>query len=229
MKKLLLVCCFIHLSHFISAQNCQSPMLANVFKQHLNQLALQSNDQLKLQLSKSILQGSCLLSTQVKDLAMVFGGDYYRYEFCKEAWKHTFDPDNFFDVYDTFGSISTAIRLYDYVHHLEEPVVNAIAVPPVPVCRVSEQEFVDIKKSIGNVSVNTTKLTLAKQIVSSKKCFTVNQIAGVINLISVESSKLELALYSYDYCINKSDYYQITDTFQTTGSKEELLDFISKK
>lgn len=78
------------------AQRCQTPMPANIFRQNLNQLALQPNDQQKLQFSKNILQGSCLLSSQVKDMAMVFGGDYYRFEFCKKAWKHVYDPGNFF-------------------------------------------------------------------------------------------------------------------------------------
>lgn len=204
-------------------------MQANVFKQHLNQLALQANDQMKLQVSKNILQGSCLLSSQVKDLAMVFGGDYYRYEFCKQAWTHTFDPGNFFDVYDTFGSISTAIRLYDYVSHQESKSEIAIASPPLSVCMVSEQEYGDMKQSISSVSVNSTKLVLAKQIISAKKCFSVNQLAGIINLFSVESSRLEIAMYAYDFCTNKTDYYQLTDTFHTTNSKEELLDFISRK
>ena len=98
---------------FVFSQPCKSPVSANQFKQYLNQMALQADDPMKLKLSEDILQASCLLSTQVKDLAMVFAGDYYRYEFCKEAWKHTFDPVNFFDVYDAFQSKSAAFRLYD--------------------------------------------------------------------------------------------------------------------
>ncbi len=337
-------------------QNCTTPMPANIFKQKVNQLALQPNDQQKLQLAKSMLPGSCLLSTQIKDLATVFSGDYYRFEFCKRAWKHTFDPGNFFDVYDAFAGFSSALRLYDFVtnptptppagpgvlpawypnlpypapsgyqgktgcalpmadndfeflskktvaqtndgnmriealklfnincmslsqamklatlfdlesnrlsfmkevfdklYDLENysyateifsntpykndwlafcpTVIHPVTIPPAPpvsVCEVNPQEFEEAKRSIGNVSVNSTKLTLAKQIVSTKKCFTVKQIAGFIEMFSIENSRLELALYSYDYCINKSDYYQLTESFSTTGSKDKLLDFISSK
>ncbi len=345
-----------------SGQTCPIPMAANVFKQKMNQLALQPNDQQKLQLAKNMLQGSCLLSTQVKDLASVFAGDYYRFEFCKRAWKHTFDPGNFFDVYDAFASFSSALRLYDFVTNtnpapspgpppgpgpgtpqawypnlpypspsgykgitgcplpmadndfefLSKKTVNQTndgnrriealkltgsnclsvsqamklatlfdlesnrlsfmkevfvklydlenysyateifsntpykndwlafcptaidpvtvpPAPPAPVCEVTPQEYEEAKRSISNVSINSTKLTLAKQIISTKKCFTVKQLAGIIELFSVESSRLEVALYSYDYCINKSDYYQLTESFSTTGSKNKLLDFISTK
>lgn len=357
MKKIIL---FLLLIPVISAaQRCPSPMPANVFKQHLNQLALQPNDQQKLQLAKNILPGSCMLSSQVKDIAMVFGGDYYRYEFCKRAWKHVYDPNNFFDVYDAFAHLSNALRLYDYInmtpsqtpeptpppnvqywypnlaypvaigysgltgcdlplaendfeiickpvilqktdagrrsealkvvannclslgqlmklstlfqlesnrlafmkevypriYDLEnysfgtevfshvpykndwlaycptiiDPPVAPPSPPPVAICEVTQQDFEDIKKSIGNVSVNSTKLTLAKQIIGTKKCFTVRQIAGIIELFSIESSRLEIALYSYDYCINTADYYQLTESFYTTGSKDKLLEFIRTK
>lgn len=370
MKKILLLSIIFGLTISISlAQRCASPMPANVFKQNLNQLALKPNDQQKLQFSKTMLQGSCLLSSQVKDLAMVFNGDYYRFEFCKRAWKHTFDPGNFFDVYDAFGSLSSAMRLYDFVSNnnaYENPVPNnpgnpnnpqpppapanwypdlayplpvgyrgvigcplpladndfevlcrpvvaqrtdatrrtealrfitancvslgqamklatlmeletnrlnfmkevltkiydmenyayatevfsnmpykndwlaygasvmappAQEPPPTPVvvCEVSAADFQDLKRSINNVSVNSTKLTLAKQIISTKKCFTVNQIAGIIELFSIESSRLEIALFSYDYCINKGDYYKLTESLSTTSSKDKLLQFIGSK
>jgi len=355
MKKYLILLLLLFSGQLV-AQSCQTPMPANAFKQKMNQMALQPNDQQKLQLGKSILQGSCFLSTQVKDLATVFAGDYYRYEFCKRAWKHTFDPGNFFDVYDAFTTMSSAIRLYDYVIHQDmqhpdpgpspappswypnlpypspagykgfsgcqlpqadndfdilarpiiaqkndaarrteslkmfasncvtmgqamklatlfdlesnrlaflkevfpkiydmenysyatdvfsnmpykndwlaycptimEPVVDP---PPVVMCEVTTQEFEDIKRSIGNVSVNSTKLALAKQIISTKKCFTVKQLAGIIELFSIESSRLEIALHSYDYCINQSDYYQLTETFSTTSSKDKLLEFIGSR
>jgi Domain of unknown function (DUF4476) len=114
MKKIIFIL-FVFTATVSSAQRCQSPMAANLFRQNLNQLALQQNDQQKLQFSKNILQGNCLLSSQTKDMAMVFAGDYYRFEFCKRAWKHTFDPGNFFDVYDAFATLSSAIRLYDFV------------------------------------------------------------------------------------------------------------------
>lgn len=363
MKKMILLLLLLPLQ--MVAQRCQAPMPANIFKQNLNQLALQANDQLKLQLAKNILQGSCLLSAQVKDLAMVFAGDYYRFEFCKKAYKHVYDPGNFFDVYDAFANLSNALRLYDFVSRQEPPIIvdpnpvppppttphswypdlgypvamgyrgatgctvpladndfdviskpvtlqkndasrraegmklvmgNCLSLgqlmklstlfelesnrltfmkeafpkiydvenysygtevfthvpykndwlaycppiidsfnpsqpppPPVPVCEVTAPEFDDIKKSIANVSVNSTKVTLAKQIISTKKCFTVKQIAGIIELFSVESARLEIALYSYDFCINTGNYYQLTESLYTTSSKDKLLEFIKSK
>lgn len=343
------------------AQRCQNPMPANMFRQKLNQLAMQPNDQQKLQFSKNQLQGACLLSSQVKDLAMVFHGDYYRFEFCKRAFKQTFDPDNFYDVYDAFGSLSSAMRLYDFVSNhnralppltgphppgshphqtwypdlgypltggykgvvgcqlpladrdfevLAMPVVtqktdharrtealklmstNCLSLgqtmkiatlfelesnrlgflkeqftklydmgnyqyatevfshmpyknewlswcnsmitptepePPAVICEITDEEFNTIKKSISNVSVNSTRLNLARQVISTKKCFSVKQIGAIMNLFSVESSRLDIALFSYDYCTNTADYYRLTENLSTTSSKNTLLEFIGKK
>lgn len=341
----------------VNAQRCPSPMPANIFRQNLNQLAMKPNDQAKLQFSKNMLQGACLLSSQVKDLAMVFAGDYYRFEFCKRAYKHTYDPGNFFDVYDAFGSLSAAMRLYDHVSRFDRnetlpvpqpagpwypdlsyPVAagykgltgcqlplsdndfevlamgvvaqktdaarraealkfmagyclsmgqmmklatlfelesNRLAfmkevfrkvydlenyqfatevfshlpykndwnafcssqvappvvepVPPVVVCEVTAQEFSDVVRSINSVAVNSTKLSLAKQIISSKKCFTVRQIGSIMDLFAIDSSRLEIALYSYDFCTNKGDYYQLTEKLVTTSNKNSLLDFLKGK
>jgi hypothetical protein len=79
------------------------------------------------------------------------------------------------------------------------------------------------------VSVNSTRVTLAKQVISSRKCFTVKQIAAIMDLFYVESSRLEIALYSYDYCINTADYYQLTESLNVSSSKDRLLEFIASK
>lgn len=361
MRNILLIILLLTVGKAYS-QNCPAPMPANIFKQKMNQLALQPNDQQKLQMAKNILPESCLLSSQIKDLAAVFNGDYYRLEFCKRAWRHAFDPSNFFDVYDSFSGFSSALRLYDYVskaneipgpdphphpgptppvtwypnlpyptpvgykgvqgcalpmadtdfeflmrpvillrndasrrtealklilnncvsmsqamkiatlfdlesnrltflrevfpkiHDLENfsyatevfsntpyknewiaychtviPPANNPPAPPVVTCEVTSQDFEEIKKSIDNVSVNSTKLSLAKQIISTKKCFTVKQIAAIISLFSIESSRLEIAFFSYDYCINTADYYQLAETFSTTGSKNKIIEFLDQK
>jgi hypothetical protein len=342
----------------VIAQPCYNPMHAEQFRQKLHQLALQPNDQQKLNFAKNVVSTSCLLSSQVREFAMAFGSDYYRFEFCSLAWRKTFDPVNFFDVYDAFTHFSSALRLYHYansqvtalpvtstpppppanwypdlpypsyigykgmagcptpladrdfeilsrsvvmqnsdagrsneivslsrtqclsvsqlmklatligmesnrmnlmksvfrsVYDLENCVVAAevfshapyrqewgafcssvlpapVPAPePVPVCEITAAEFSDIKKSIAAVSVNSTRLTLAKQILSTKKCFTVRQIGDIMNLFSIESSRLEISLFAWDFCINRDNYYQLTEYFSTTSSKNKLLEFINSK
>ena len=122
----LILLCLIFVKQ-VHAQPCKVPMATQVFKSHMSQLALMPNDNERLKYSKNMFQESCLLSSQVKDFAIVFTGDYYRYQFCKKAWKHTFDKENFYDVYDSFIHLSNAIRLYDFVNHQTDQVSEPLS------------------------------------------------------------------------------------------------------
>ena len=100
---------------------------------------------------------------------------------------------------------------------------------PLETCEVSVQEYNQIKNSLKNVSVNSTRVTMAKQIIETKKCFTVDQLRGIVKLFSVESSRYEVAEFGYDYCIDPGNYYQITEEFNTTSSKNKMLEFLNSK
>lgn len=334
-------------------------MPAPFFREKLSQMASLPNDQQKLTFAKSVAAENCFLSLQVKEMALLLSGDFYRFEFCKKACRKINDTNNIYDVYDVFSKMGTAIKLYDYLNRnqnetppvpdpappaswypnliyptpgnysgtkgcnfpiadkdfelLSQPVrqqkndqmiraeamklisANCLSIgqlmkisslfqlesarlqfmkdgftniydmenysyaaevfshvpyksewiyfcsdnievpemdpPPLPVvpCTVSTKEYDEVKLSIQKVAVNSTKLTLAKQVIAAKKCFTVRQIAGIIDLFAVESSKLEVALYSYEYCINAGDYYQLTESMYTTSSKDKLLEFLKNK
>jgi len=345
MKKLFLF--FVLIPLVGTGQHCNSPMPANVFKQKMSQLVLQNNDQQRLIYATNMLTNSCFLSAQIRDAAIAFTNDYYRYEFARKAWSHTFDPGNFFDVYNAFSSFSGALRLYDYVSSInyaqpaqvswfpdipypditnysgvtgcQAPVSdkdfdeisklftiqhsdaerkaeglkivksNCISfgqamklstvfqlesnrllflkeifpkiydlenytaatvvfdhIPyknewlsfgtaiidsanAIPVCEVKAEEFSEIKNNIKDVSVNSTRVNLAKQILSTKKCFSTSQVKQIVELFSVESSRLEIALYAYDFCSDKENYYQLQGALSTTGSKNRLIEFINSK
>jgi hypothetical protein len=68
----------------------------------------------KLERAYETINAGCLLSAQVKNIAMLFTEDNYKFDFCRSAYLGTSDKENFFDVYDAFTSFSNAIRLYDY-------------------------------------------------------------------------------------------------------------------
>jgi len=165
---------------------------------------------------------------QAMKLATLLDLESNRLAFLKEVFSKVYDLENYSYVTEVFTNIPYKNDWLAYCATVVDPV-EPPNVPPANICEVTANDFEDIKKSIGNVSVNSTKLTLAKQIISTKKCFTVKQLGEIINLFSIESSRLELALFSYDYCINQTDYYQLTETFSTTSSKNSLLDFLKKK
>ena len=66
--------------------------------------------------------------------------------------------------------------------------------------------------------------------IQTKKCFTAQQIKGIVELFSYENSRLEIARFGYDYTINRSNYYStVSQALDFENSKKNLLNYINTK
>lgn len=88
--------------------------------------------------------------------------------------------------------------------------------------------FSEAKKSIASKSFSDTKMQLAKQIMRTN-CMTTFQVLELIELLSFESEKLELAKYAYDYTYDRGNYYKINDAFGFESSVRELEKYLQQK
>ena len=93
---------------------------------------------------------------------------------------------------------------------------------------ISVSDFQQLKTSVGSGNFESTKLTVAKQAIS-QHFFTALQIKEILELFSFEDSKLQLAKYAYEYCIDTQRYFVVADAFTFSSSKEDLLVFLGKK
>jgi len=82
--------------------------------------------------------------------------------------------------------------------------------------------------SIENKDFSDTQLTLAKQIVSSN-CLLSSQIKEIARIFDFEDTKLSFAKFSYRYCYDPENYWQINDVFDFESTVEELNEFISHR
>jgi len=98
-----------------------------------------------------------------------------------------------------------------------------------PPCTVSQADFDDIKRSINNASFASSKVTIGKQAIQAKKCFTVKPIKEILGLYSFDENKLDMAKFCYDYCIDKSNYYQVNDVFSFSSSKDALSTYVQSR
>ena len=86
---------------------------------------------------------------------------------------------------------------------------------------MSPTEYADAKKSIESKSFEETKMTTAKQ-VGRDRCFTSDQVKGIMGTFSFEDTKLEFAKYAYERTYDIGNYYKINDAFSFESSVEEL-------
>jgi hypothetical protein len=93
---------------------------------------------------------------------------------------------------------------------------------------ISASDFEAGKKSIKSQSFADTQLKVAKTF-TKNNCLSVAQIKEIMSLFSFEQNKLEYAKFAYDYCVDKKNYYQLSEAFSFSSSADELNEFLESK
>lgn len=103
------------------------------------------------------------------------------------------------------------------------PPQNGGMLPPPPgmPMGMNPQEFAEAKAMIEQENFDSSKLTVAKQVVEGGH-LTASQITEICRLFSFESNALELAKYAYPYCIDPGKYFLVNQAFEYDSSKQEL-------
>ncbi|MCT4664755.1 MAG: DUF4476 domain-containing protein [Flavobacteriales bacterium] len=90
---------------------------------------------------------------------------------------------------------------------------------------MTEGKFRDIKRTIRSKTFESSKMTIAKQILE-KNCLFSNQVLSLTKLFTYESTKLEFAKFAYDYTYDQDNYYKINNAFTYESSIDELNEYI---
>ena len=91
---------------------------------------------------------------------------------------------------------------------------------------LSNKEFREALDIIKNQSFESGKEAVAKQIISDYD-ITVDQLIDILNEMSFESTKLELAKYGYDNMDDVRSFYKVYNVFSFSSSVDELSDYIN--
>lgn len=111
----------------------------------------------------------------------------------------------------------------------QQPNGNSVQPNPSPMPHMSwgmpQRDYEEACRLISNESFDSSKLTTAKQVVSSNPMSAV-QVLGICKLFSFESNKLEFAKFAYSYCVDQNKYYLLNEAFSYESSKRELNEYI---
>ena len=89
---------------------------------------------------------------------------------------------------------------------------------------MSHQEFDGLMHQVRHASFESSKLTIAKQALHSNY-INARQLRSLLDEMTYESSKLELAKYAYDSVVDTENYYLINDAFTYSSSISEMSRF----
>lgn len=93
---------------------------------------------------------------------------------------------------------------------------------------MSQQEFADARKSIEGKSFEDSRMTTAKQM-GRDRCFTSDQVKGIMGLFSFEDSRLEFAKYAYERTHDIGNYFKVNDAFTFESSIDDLNQYIQSR
>jgi len=85
---------------------------------------------------------------------------------------------------------------------------------PIP---MSPNDFEALKSTISSKTFEDSKLTIAKQSISSN-CLMASQVREIVKLFTFEDNKLAFAKYAYAYTYDIGNYFKINDAFTFESS-----------
>ena len=93
-----------------------------------------------------------------------------------------------------------------------------------PLC---DSEFNHILSTLNNITFDSSRLNVAKQIIADKYLST-TQVVRIMELFTFDSSRLEFAKYAYGRTVDKNRYFETYNSFTFDSSVNELSQYIAR-
>lgn len=213
-------------NNYNGVKGCNQPLSDGDFNYYSASIFNRPNDAEKMDAARELMKTNCLTFSHVMQIVFSFSLDGNRLEFMRRNLPRVYDLENY--------NFAAAVFTNDYQKtdwlNFARNYLNSLNVPPPPpvvVCEVQTNELEEIKATIKKQSFSSTMKSVAKQILSSRKCFSCNQIKQIVALFSFEDDKLEIIKYAYDFTTDKQNFYTLVDVLKFSSSKEDLMNFIN--
>lgn len=92
---------------------------------------------------------------------------------------------------------------------------------------MSQTAFDKMKQAVESKPFSETKMSTAK-VATKNVCLSVNQVKEICKLFSMDEDKLEYAKFAKPYCVNKEEYYQVSDIFSFSGTIDDFNKFLEQ-
>ena len=94
---------------------------------------------------------------------------------------------------------------------------------------VTSERFENMMHTIDDEMFESGKLRVAKQIIKTNNCMTVNQLVQILRLFDFDQNKLKLAKYAYDYVYDIENFYKVNNVFDFDSYKNKLDRYIRNR
>jgi hypothetical protein len=160
-------------------------------------------------------------TAQVRRVLLLINTEADRLTLAKTAYDNVVDPANYSQLYDVFTTTDRRTELARYIADVQNGGVGTKVAMP-------DSEFQSIVRDVQLTFGFGAKMGKLSGIFNTEtNYFTVQQTRQLIQLVSAESNRLELAKSAYNNVTDPANFTQLYDIFTSQASKDELSAYIS--
>ncbi len=165
-------------------------------------------------------QGNYFTSSQVVQLLQLVSSENNRLQLAKASYRTVVDPINFTAVSNLLYSQNSRDELSSFINNGGSGTTNTgIA--------MSEADYTNLYRSISAQFLPFSKITmLTNTFNNTSYYFTSSQVKGLLQLISSETNRLQLAKTAYRNTVDRGNYAQLNDLFTNTTYRAELIAYV---
>lgn len=110
----------IYLPGYSGHIGCPMPVGGAEFSQMKKSIEAKSFEESKFTVAKQIVNNNCLLSSQVKQILLLFSFEQTRLDFAKYCYGYTYDIGNYYKINDAFSFESSIDELNEYINTFQK-------------------------------------------------------------------------------------------------------------
>jgi len=164
-------------------------------------------------------------TAQAKQLIQLVSDESNRLELAKASYNNIVDQANFSQLYDIFSNSSrNALEVY-----IRDNQTDPVYTPPVYTrTPMSNSSYTSLYNEVRNTYGFGAKMSRLTEIFANETYyFTVTQAKQLVQLVSSESNRLELAKSAYGNITDPENFNLIYDVFTSQSSKNELATYVN--
>lgn len=193
--------------------------------EYAKNLITKTNDiQNKYSYSESIMDHNCYTCSQAIQLLNLVEIEMDKLKLIKRNYSHLKDKTNASKIAEVFKFRSMKedynLFLVSVANAEHQKKLNCSVA-------ISEEDLQEIIAAIKKGQYEPDRIDIAKEKVVNN-CLNTQQIEKLLNIFKHDREKMELAKVAYAVTVDKENYKILTENFQFSENKTELLNFISK-
>lgn len=213
-------------ANYTGANNCTRFMGDDESYTLLERIWQAGGEYARFRAAQQAVTTNCWTVAHLLELTSLLQDQAHRYRIIELAFDRTYDPGN----YPYLGQALTSPNLQQtFNQYLANLGFQPLGSGPVqPACGATDAEFQQIHKYVNGGTFDSGRLPRAKEMIVQYGCLTSIQISKLVQLMSFDDARLELAQVAYARCSDPENYFIIMDHFSFSSTQQKLRNFIKE-